>query len=448
MNIGAGRVVEQDAVRISHAINAGTFFHNPAFIRLLEHVRKEGSALHLMGLLSSTQSAHVDPDHLYALLSLARLNRIRHVYLHLFTDGRDSPRHAALKLVNALVRTLRPNERVATVMGRFYAMDRNKNWVRTKLAYEAMVKGTGLKAPSPQAAITEAYNRDETDEYIPPYVIMHRGKPVAKIRDGDGVMYYNLRSDRARQLAKPFAQVDYEGLNPGAFRRGKRIQRLCFVTMTDFGPDLDHIIAAYPSVDVVDTLPMAARSLRQVYLAESEKFAHATFFINGGYADPVAGEERVKIPSPDVRSYAATPEMSAIPLTDAIVGALDHYDLVVANYANADMIGHTGDFSAGVAAAECIDACLGRLLEAAKRKHATVVITADHGNLEQMRNPRTGEIDTEHSHALVPLMIAGPKRIRLVSGEHSLSAVAPTVLQLLGLPIPKLMTEKSLIVKS
>lgn len=446
MNIGAGRIVEQDAVRISHAINAGTFFHNPVLTRLIAHVKQQRSALHLMGLLSSSQSAHVDPDHLFALLSLARLHRVRHVYLHLFTDGRDSPRHAALKLVNALLRTLRPNERVATVMGRFYAMDRNKNWIRTKLAYDAMVRGSGLKAPSPQAAITEAYNREETDEFIPPYVITQRGQPVATIGAGDGVMYYNLRSDRARQLAKPFAQVDFERLNAGAFRRGRRLQRLAFVTMTDFGPDLDHISAAYPSLDVVDTLPMAAKSLRQVYLAESEKFAHVTFFINGGYADPVAGEDRVKVPSPVVQSYAATPEMAAIPLTDAIVGALDHYDLVVANYANADMIGHTGDFAAGVAAAECIDACLGRLLAAARRRQATVVITADHGNLEQMKNPRTGEIDTEHSHALVPFIVVSPRRVRLAAGDHPLAAVAPTVLQLLGVPIPKLMTEKSLIV--
>ncbi len=448
MNIGAGRIVPQDAVRIGRAINQGTFFRNPVLVKAIRHVQVKRSQLHLMGLLSSTQSAHADPDHLYALLTLARLNGVRRVALHLFTDGRDSPRHAALKLVEALMRTLRPHERIATVMGRYYAMDRNKNWTRTQLAYDAMTRGTGLKAASPQAAITESYNREETDEFIPPYVILRGGKPVSLIGDGDAVVYFNLRSDRARQLAKPFAQEQFERLNPGAFHRAVRLRSLEFVTMTDFGPDLDHIAAAYPSEDLDDTLPMAARSLRQIYLAESEKFAHVTFFINGGYADPVAGEDRVKVPSPDVKSYAATPAMSAVPLTDAVVGALDRYDLVVVNYANADMIGHTGDFAAGVAAAECLDACLGRVLAAARSRQATVVITSDHGNLEQMVNPKTGEIDTEHSHAQVPCIVVGPRPVRLARTPRPLSAVGPTVLQLLGVPIPKLMTEKSLMVKS
>lgn len=444
LNIGAGRIVTQDVIKINRAISTGSFFKNAALTRALEHVRRR-FALHVMGLLSNAASAHACPDHLDALLTLARRHRIKNVFLHLFTDGRDSPQHAGLKLMNALMRKLK-HELVATVIGRFYAMDRKKDWTRTMLAYDAMVNGSGLSAASPQAAITESYNRNESDEFIPPYVVRRRGEPVGTINDGDAVIFFNLRSDRARQLAKPFVQTAFEKMNPGAFRRRKVLRDVVFAGMTDFGPDLGHIVTAYPSEDVSDSLPRVLRGFRQLYIAEAEKYAHVTYFFNGGFANPIGGEDRVRIDSPDVPSYAAVPAMAAGEVTDQVVWAVPRYDFIGVNLANPDMIGHTGDLKAGITAVEYCDRSVGRIWRAVEKRGGCLLVTADHGNVEEMINLKTGEIDTEHSANPVPFILAGPRRYRLRGGYPPLASIAPTICQLLGTPQAAAMTGRSLIV--
>ncbi len=444
LNLGAGRVVLQDVVKITREISTGAFFRNAAFVAAIRHVKRRRSALHLMGLLSREGSAHACPDHLTALLVLARRHRVKRVFLHLFTDGRDSPTHAALKLMSALERGLE-TERVATVMGRFYAMDRKKDWRRTQAAYEAIVSGGGKRADSPQAAITEAYNRDETDEFIPPYVIHHGGRPVATVRDGDAVIFYNLRSDRARQLTKALVQERFEALNPGSFRRSRAVRDLAFAAMTDFGPDLGRIHTAYVSEDVPDSLPRVLAGRRQLYVAETEKYAHVTFFFNGGFADAVGGEERLRIDSPDVRSYADQPEMSAAEVTEQVVWAVPRYDFITVNLANPDMVGHTGNLAAGIRAVEFVDRCVGRIAAAVIRRRGTMLVTADHGNVEEMINLKTGEVDTEHSTNPVPFLLVTPKRHRLKSGRFPLASIAPTICQLLHITPPAVMTGTSLL---
>ncbi|MDD5110142.1 MAG: 2,3-bisphosphoglycerate-independent phosphoglycerate mutase [Patescibacteria group bacterium] len=444
LNLGAGRVVLQDAVKISRAITTGAFFKNAAFAQAITHVRRRHSALHLMGLLTDEASGHAFPDHLHALLALTRRRHVKQVYLHLFTDGRDSPPHSGLKYLNALMRVLK-GELIATVTGRFYAMDRKKDWVKTLLTYDAITSGTGLTAVSPQAAITEAYNRNQTDEYIPPCVVRRRGRPIATVNDGDAVIFFNLRSDRARQLSKPFVQTNFEKMNPGSFRRRKILHDVQFVAMTDFGPDLGNITTAFPSEDVQQSLPRVLRGLRQLYIGESEKYAHVTYFFNGGFADPVGGEERLKIDSPDVPNYADTPAMSAVEVTNQVVWAVPRYDFITVNFANPDMLGHTGDINASMKAIACVDHCVGRIWNTLRKRLGTMVVTADHGNVEEMLNLKTGEIDTEHSINPVPFILASSRHYRLRTGRSSLASVAPTICQLFQIPAPAVMTGESLI---
>ncbi|MFA6409953.1 MAG: 2,3-bisphosphoglycerate-independent phosphoglycerate mutase [Candidatus Buchananbacteria bacterium] len=452
MNIGAGRVVDQDAVFICKEINTGKFFKNAAFEAAYKHVTKNKSDLHLMGMLSNGQSAHSDPDHLLALLTWARLKKVKNVYLHLFTDGRDSPQHSALKLVEALMRQLRNKEEkgkrsgewIATVTGRFYAMDRKKSWSRTEAAYNAMVLGKGATAKSPQLAITQAYNRQETDEFIPPYVIKRNGKPLAKIKDGDAVIFFNLRSDRARQLAKAFVQTDFGNHNPGAFKRKKILKDLAFVAMTDFGPDLDSILSAYPSADLAGTLPMVIDGRKQLYIAEKEKYAHVTYFFNGGYANPVAGEDRVLIPSPNVNSYDLKPEMSVYQITARVIKELENYQFMVINFANPDMIGHTGNLKACIKAVQHVDKCLEKVKTEVLKRKGTLVVTADHGNAEKMLDLETGEVYTEHTSNPVPFILVEPKKSKRQLKKGKLGDVAPTILKLMKINKPKEMKGKTL----
>lgn len=445
MNIGAGRVVEQDSVRISKSINDGSFFKNAAFRAAIHHVQKHGSQLHIMGMLTAEQSAHADPDHFLALLTLARNSRVRQVVLHFFTDGRDSPPQAAVNLLRTLGRALRPEETVATIIGRFYAMDRKKLWSRTKRTFEALTLGKGRRAASAEAAILDAYERGESDEFIEPTIV---GDPREhRISENDSVMFLNLRSDRARQLTKVFVQEKFSQANPGAFTR-KLPKNLVFVAMTDFGPDLGEIYTAFPSVDLYHTLPVVFRHLRQLYIAESEKYAHVTYFFNGGYDKPVAGEDRMLVPSPDVVSYDATPEMSARRITDAVVDDLKRkqHDLIVVNFANPDMVGHTGNLAAAVRAIEVVDACVGKIRDAVRARKGTLVITADHGNAEEMLFPGKKDVDTEHTTNPVPFVIVtpSPPSFRLQPGGR-LADVAPTVLDLVGIKKPVAMTGHSLL---
>lgn len=449
MNIGAGRLVEQDVMVISKSINDGTFFKNAGFMEAIRHVKKNKSKLHLMGMLSNGQSPHSDPDHLTALIVMARQHGVNDVYLHLFTDGRDSPKYMSLKLIEALERELKNGEHIATIMGRFYSMDRKKKWDRSEKAYSALVLREGNITKSPQAAITESYNKGDSDEFIEPYVIFKKGRKVTSINDNDSIIFFNLRSDRARQLAKVFVQKDFNKMNPGSFKRKKVLKNLRFVAMTDFGPDLDSILTAFPSIDLKGTLPMQFRNLKQLYVAETEKYAHVTYFFNGGYADPVNQEARVHIMSPDVKSYDETPTMSSNKLIKFVIDSLKTkwYDFTVLNIAAPDMIGHTGNLEAGITCCEGIDKYVGKLVEAYLRVNGTVIITADHGNVEKMLNLKTNEIITEHSTNSVPFILVSKNlgnKVKLRK-KGILGDIAPTILDLVGIEKPKEMTGKSLI---
>lgn len=447
INIGAGRVVDQDVVKISKQINTGEFFKNPAFMAAVNHVKKEKSALHIMGMISYDQSPHSDPDHLLALLSMVRHCKVKNIYLHLFTDGRDSPPHAALKLVEALERQLKKNEIISTVIGRFYAMDRKKNWASTWWAYEAMTDGKGHKAKSPQEGITRAYNANISDEFIEPIVLYKDGKMVKRISHNDAIIFFNLRSDRARQMAKPFVQSHFEKKNPHALKRKKVLKNIIFVAMTDFGPDLDGILTAYPSEDVKDSLPLLLAHKTQIYIAEKEKYAHATYFINGGYADPVNGEERLVLPSPNVPSYEQTPAMSTPKVAQAVIKSIKKYDFVFANISSPDMIGHTGNLKAGIKAAEIVDKYIKKICQEAMKQKAILIITADHGNLEYMLNVETKEIITEHTDNPVPFILVdnGEYKHAELKKNGGLADVAPTILKIFNVKKSKLMKGHSLI---
>jgi len=448
MNLGAGRIVDQDSTKISRHINTGEFFKNPAFAVAISHVEKFHSTLHLMGMLSNGQSPHSDPDHLLALLTLARHHQVKKICLHLFTDGRDSPPRSALRLINALERFLRPNEVIATVIGRFYAMDRKKFWDRTIRSYNAMVfDHAEHRAKSPQEGITRAYNANITDEFIEPIVIWRRGKMTPRISDNDAVIFFNLRSDRARQLAKPFVQKNFETENPGALPRKKILKNLVFVAMTDFGPDLDSIITAYPSEDIKDTLPLLLKNKKQLYLAEKEKYAHVTFFFNGGYAHPLDGEKWLSVTSPDVEHYDQTPSMSTGKIMAKLLPAINKYDFICVNFSCADMIGHTGNLEAAKKTVQDVDKYVKKIVQSVLKNNAVLIITADHGNIESMVNPATGEIITEHTGNPVPLILVGKefgKQIKLKPGGV-LGNVAPTILKLFGIKKSRLMTKESLI---
>jgi 2,3-bisphosphoglycerate-independent phosphoglycerate mutase len=328
-------------------------------------------------------------------------------------------------------------------------MDRKKFWPRTEQTYNLLTRGQGIAQESGATALRHAYNRGESDEYLSPTVITDaHHKPLATVGDGDAVIFFNLRSDRARQLAKPFVQARFEHENPGSFKRWKQLKNLCFVALTDFGPDLGNILTAYPSRDIQHTLPMALAGLKQIYLAESEKFAHMTYFFNGGYDHSVAGEHRLMVPSPNVVSYDRAPAMAATALTTAAESAIrrGRFEFVGMNFANLDMVGHTGNFVACVKALEVVDACLKRLGRLTAARSGTLLITADHGNIEETINQKTGEIDTEHSVNPVPcLLYRAEYRGRNFARRRGILAdVAPTVLDLLGLPKPKEMVRPSL----
>ncbi len=450
MNIGAGRVVGQDVSIINHSIHDGTFFKNSAFIAAISHVQKTGGNLHLLGLLSDRNSGHVNPTHLQALLEIIRRQNLRQeVYLHLFTDGRDTPKHAGLGFLRNLEESLQPNQRIVTIMGRVY-LDRKKNWDKTMTAYDSLVLGKGKMVIKPEKAIKEAYSNGETDEFISPTIISLNNDPFyGRIKDNDAVIFYNLRSDRARQLTKPFVQKDFEKKNPGSFLRKKFLKNIVFVAMTDFGPDLDHVLTAYPSANIDGSLPFALRQLKQLYIAEGEKYAHITYFFNGGHDHPVGGEDRVFVPSPNVDRYDQVPEMSADEITTIVLENIknDKYDFYGINFANPDMIGHTGNLGAAVKAIECVDKNIGLIVKEVLAKNGTVFITADHGNVEEIINVETGEIDTEHSSNPVPFYIISEQVLsqihKLPTGR--LADVAPTILSVMNVPKTREMTGRNLL---
>ncbi|MBU0707201.1 2,3-bisphosphoglycerate-independent phosphoglycerate mutase [Patescibacteria group bacterium] len=444
MNIGAGRTVQQDSVTISKSITDGTFFKNPAFHEAIGHVKRNDSTLHLMGLLSGEQSAHSDPDHLLALLTMADEAKVEKIVIHLFTDGRDSPQYSSIGFLKDLNQSLKrfPCVKIASIQGRFYAMDRKKVWDRTESAYDVIVSGRGIKNESPEKAIVTAYNRGESDEFISPTVITNKGKPVCVISENDSIIYFNLRSDRTRQLTKAFVQPDFDG-----FKRSKIPKGLRFIAMTDFGPDLPGILTAYPSVDLKGTLPMALKDHKQLYISESEKYAHITYFLNGGYADPVAGEDRILIPSPSVKSYDMKPAMSANQITQVIVNNINSqvYDFYCVNFANADMVGHTGNLNAAISAVEVVDECVGKITKSVLAKKGAVFITADHGNADEMINIKTGEVHTNHTSNPVPFIAVSDKyKNTKIKKSGAINDITPTILAYYKIKNLKEMSNKSL----
>lgn len=442
LNIGAGRVVRMDTSRIDHAIETGELFRNDSLIQAMEHAKSRASALHLIGLVSHG-GVHSSQEHLYALLRMARAQNVERVFVHAFLDGRDTAPDSGAGYVSDLIDRMHEYGvgRVASVIGRYYAMDRDKRWERTEQAYRLLRFGEGSARRDPVAAIRESYGFGVTDEFVKPIVVVDDGdKPAGTVQDGDSVIFFNFRSDRARQITRAFTEDDFTFFD----RVPKPEIRFTCMTCYDrqfslpvaFGPEqLDQILA-----DV-----FAEAGLKNLRIAETEKYAHVTFFFNGGVEPVFSGEERILIQSPKVATYDLMPEMSAYGITDEVVSQIGsgRFDAVIMNYANADMVGHTGNFEATVKAVEVIDECLGRVVETTRAKGGTVIITADHGNAEQMIDPVTGQIFTAHTTNPVPVILIGGHHCKL-RGGGSLRDIAPTVLGLLGLRKPEQMTGRDL----
>ncbi len=452
-NIGAGKRVLQDYTRVSESIRDGSFFHNPALLKAVEHVKKNQSQLHICGLLGNG-GVHAHESHLEALLRLAQVHEIERIYIHAFTDGRDASPTGGIDFMQKLETRAREiggahQAKVATVSGRYYAMDRDNRWDRTGMTYFAMTRGEGLQAISALAAIQQSYDNKVTDEFILPTVIMEDGRPVATVQAGDAIIHYNFRPDRARQLTKAFVMQDLPPQAEGKFARGPLLADLVYVMMTQYEEGLNAEVA-YRADEV--EMPLARviseQGLTQFHTAETEKYAHVTFFINGRREVPFKGEDRILIPSQKVATYDLKPEMSAAGITDTAVEQIrsGKYDLVIMNYANADMVGHTGVLEATIKAVETVDAGVGRIVEATLAVGGAALITADHGNAEQLIEYGTGKPFTSHTTYPVPLYLVAPKFAQAhLRSDGILADVSPTVLQVMGIPQPKDMQGHSLI---
>lgn len=447
MHIGAGRLVHQDFSRIQLAIEDGEFSDNPALVQAFDAAAAAGKAVHLIGLLSPG-GVHSHEDHFFAAMELAARRGVARLYVHGFLDGRDRPPKSAAESIQATQAKCWQLGvgRIGTLVGRYFAMDRNRNWERTRLAWDLIVDGEGaFEAHDPLLALDEAYGRGETDEFVRPTRIVGRSGERRRVEDGDVVVFMNFRADRARQLSEAFLDPDFRH-----FER-RRVPRLAaFVTLTSYSDDFDCPVA-FPPERLRNTFGeyIAGLGLKQLRLAETEKYAHVTFFFNGGEERAFAGEDRILVPSPHVATYDLAPEMSAVEVTDRLVEAIESgkYDAIVCNYANPDMVGHTGVFEAAVKAIETIDGCLGRLETALRRVGGEMIVTADHGNAEMMRTPSTkkdrGQAHTAHTTNLVPFLYLGRPAITVDSG--TLADIAPTLLALMGLAAPREMSGRSLV---
>lgn len=448
LNIGAGRVVEQDIVRISNAIKDGRFYKNEALQQGLLHAQKHKSAIHIMGLLADEDSGHARMEHLIALLEFFRRNKQKKVFLHLFTDGRDSPPFSSPEYLKKLRAHMRNGEKIATIMGRFYAMDRNKIWERTRLAYDTLVMGKGeCVAESAEDAVSNSYKKGDLDEYICPTVITENGKPVATIKDNDTVFFFNARSDRARQLTKVFVQPNFFHDNPKSFHPSKKLLNIHFIGMSEFGPDLSGILTAFPSPHITNPLAAAiGEECHQLYLSETEKYAHVTYFLNGGYPKPVNGEKRQMVRSKKRKHFDVHPQMSGERITKIILDELDkeHYKFICVNYPNADMVGHTGNFEATKKAVTFIDEEIKKLVTATLKQNGQILLTSDHGNAEVMIDKDTKLKLTGHTTNPVPCILIKKRIAGIKMKKGKLTDVAPTVLKMLGLKKAKGMTGKPL----
>jgi len=447
LNIGAGRIVYQDLTRINLSIREGDFFENPAFLDAISNVKTHNSSLHLMGLVSYG-GVHSHMTHLYGLIKLAQEKGMEKVYIHAFLDGRDVPPKAALEDIKELTAFCRENgkAKIATVSGRYYAMDRDKRWERTKLAYDALTLGVApFTVRDPVAAVSEAYSRGETDEFVKPTVVTDvEGQPVATIKDNDSVIFFNFRPDRARQLTWALMNKDFED-----FQREAR-PNVYYVCMAQYDETMNLPIA-YPPEELENVLGevLSKQGLIQLRIAETEKYAHVTFFLNGGVEKCYEGEDRCLIPSPKIATYDLKPEMSAYEVTDEVIKKINSgkYDIIILNFANMDMVGHTGIFEAAVTAVEAVDSCVGRIVETLKEAGGVALITADHGNAEQMEDPKTGEPHTAHTSNPVKCIYVGNGEVKALQ-DGKLCDLSPTLLELLGIKKPEEMKGKSLIVKA
>ena len=452
-NIGAGKRVLQDYSRVNESIKDGSFFQNPALLKAIEHVKKNGSRLHICGLLGNG-GVHAHETHLEALLGLANMHGIEHVYIHSFTDGRDTSPTGGVEFMRYL--QARAQEiggkhaaKVATVSGRYYAMDRDNRWDRIALAYFAMTRAEGIRATSATGAIEQSYEQGVTDEFIIPTVVMEDQQPVAVVKAGDALIHYNFRPDRARELTKAFVVEELPPQAHEKFDRGPRLENLQYVMMTAYESGLDAPVAfRADEVEMPIARVISEQGLRQFHTAETEKYAHVTYFINGRREAPFPGEDRFLVPSPKVPTYDLQPEMSAAGVTSTAVERIrsGDYDFIVMNYANADMVGHTGIIEAAIKAVEIVDTGVGQVVEATLAMGGGLLITADHGNAEQLIEYDTGKPFTAHTTYPVPLYLVAPQLAQVkLRNDGILADVAPTILDVLGIPKPRDMTGRTLI---
>ncbi len=442
LNLGAGRVVYQEYTRVDRAIHTGSFFTNRTLTDPVDLAKQKDRSVHIMGLLSPG-GVHSHENHIHAMVELAIKRGAPRVYLHAFLDGRDTAPKSAADSIRRMEEKFQElgNGRIASIVGRYYAMDRDHRWPRIQAAYELMTRGKAeYEAPSASEGLAMAYARGETDEFVKPTSIVPPGEERVHIEKGDVVFFMNYRSDRARQITRPFIEKKFD-----CFPRPKRIKLGAFVTLTEYSSDFN-VQVAFPPERLKNTFGeyIAGHGLRQLRIAETEKYAHVTFFFNGGEEEPYEGEERALIPSPDVATYDLQPEMNAFKLTERLVEAIHSrkFDAIICNYANPDMVGHTGKLGPTIKAIEALDQCLGRVVEAVQGVGGEVLITADHGNAELMRNEETGQPHTAHTHNPVPFIYVGRPAEMEVNG--ALCDVAPTMLYLLGLEQPSEMTGRRL----
>ena len=443
MNIGAGRIIYQDLTRITKAIEDGEFYKNEELLAAMENCKKNNSDLHLFGLLSDG-GVHSHISHIYGLLEMAKKNGVSNVYVHAFLDGRDTPPASAKDFVARLEDKMAEIGvgKVASLAGRYYAMDRDNNWDRVKEAYLSLTTGEGKSADNAVKALEESYAADVTDEFVVPTVITENGKPLSVVKPDDSVIFFNFRPDRAREMTRAFCDDKFTGFE-------REYIPTTFVCFKDYDESIPNKLVAFKKEEIKNTFGefLANNGKKQLRLAETEKYAHVTFFFNGGEEKQYEGEDRILIPSPKVETYDLKPEMSAYEVTEKVIKAIksQKYDCIILNYANPDMVGHTGNLEAAIKALETVDECVGKVVEAVQMVDGTLLITADHGNIEQMIDYKTGEPHTAHTTNPVPLILVGKDNVKLKPGK--LADLAPTMLDIMGLEKPEEMTGESLIIK-
>ncbi len=446
LNMGAGRIVYQELTRITKSIADGDFFENEEFLKAVENCKKNNSALHMYGLVSDG-GVHSHNTHIYGLLELAKRNGLEKVFVHCFLDGRDTPPASGKDFVAELEEKMAEIGvgKVASVMGRYYAMDRDNRWDRVELAYRALTLGEGNTNESATAAIQASYDDGKTDEFVMPTVVVENGAPVGLVNDKDSIIFFNFRPDRAREITRAFCDDEFAG-----FAREKK-QGLVYVCFTDYDETITGKLVAFKKQSITNTFGefLAANGKTQARIAETEKYAHVTFFFNGGIEEPNEGEDRILVKSPKVATYDLQPEMSAPQVCDKLVEAIesDKYDVIIINFANPDMVGHTGVESAAIAAVEAVDECVGRAVEAVKKMDGAMFICADHGNAEQLLDYETGAPFTAHTTNPVPFILVNAGEEFGLREGGCLADIAPTLIEIMGLEQPKEMTGKSLLVR-